>query len=168
MQAVPPSHSTVVTVFVLNRTAIPPVFGSPVLAKFVAIHPAGSSDRSTSVTIVLRGWRVEAVVVLGDPFHIVVAVLHSAAVAMGVVQVPLDCLYHCAVVVVGKSNSSSSRIIMIFESKFESKNSAIWYSSVLYWYISPNCVLFFKCVNLTHLNCLFPMSLARYQIPFLG
>jgi hypothetical protein len=82
------------------------------------------------VTIVLRGWRVEAVVVLGDPFHIVVAVLHSAAVAMGVVQVPLDCLYHCAVVVVGKSNSSSSRIIMIFESK----NSAIWYL-YLYWYI---------------------------------
>ena len=34
--------------------------------------------------------------------------------------------------------------------------------------ISLNCVLFFKSPKLGHLNCLFSMSLARYQIPFLG
>ena len=34
--------------------------------------------------------------------------------------------------------------------------------------ISLNCVLFFKSLKLSDLNCLFSMSLARYQIPFLA
>ena len=35
-------------------------------------------------------------------------------------------------------------------------------------FISLNCVLFFKGLKLSPLNCLFSMSLARYQIPFLA
>ena len=91
MQTVPPSQAVAVSSFVLNLTTIFPTF-----AKLVAKQPVGSSDRSTSVTIVLVfmsdpdiAWFCD----LGCPFHSVVAVLHSAAVAMGVAQVPLVCLY---------------------------------------------------------------------------
>ena len=61
-------HFTAVAALVLSRTVM------PVLAKFVMMHPAGSSDRSTSVTCTELG--------PGWPFHIEAAASHASAVAM--------------------------------------------------------------------------------------